>query len=173
SFIVAFDHPRWYSRPVYAAAAVILLAYMSNFRRISLDTESMLNTLLGLSDAYEINLHPNLMWRCIVFFSGLFVVCMICHCELAALKPAPRRLTAYFLTMSLGGAVGGVLINLLAPYVFVTFFELPLGILASIGIAAVLLWWSFRTYNSEAPHMVAGLVGAAALVYVLYQVGKD
>src|SRR5204863_2329784 len=70
SFIVAFDHPRWYSRPVYAAAAVILLAYMSNFRRISLDTESMLNTLLGLSDAYELNLHPNLMWRCIVFFSG-------------------------------------------------------------------------------------------------------
>ena len=39
----------------------------------------------------------------------LFVVCMICHGELYQLKPAPRYLTQFYLTISLGGALGGEL----------------------------------------------------------------
>ena len=67
---------------------------------------------------------------------ALLLVCLICHCELAALKPGPQHLTSYFLSMSLGGALGGIFVNLVAPYVFNTFFEMPLAFLASIAAIA-------------------------------------
>jgi hypothetical protein len=41
--------------------------------------------------------------------------------------------------MALGGALGGVFVNLCAPHLFTTFFELPLAMLASIVLAACAL----------------------------------
>jgi len=35
-----------------------------------------------------------------------------------------KHLTAFYMTISLGAA-GGILVSLVAPYVFNTFFELP------------------------------------------------
>jgi hypothetical protein len=53
---------------------------------------------------------------------------MICHGELAHLRPAPRRLTSFYLTVSVGGALGGLFVNLAAPMLFVFYWELPLGL---------------------------------------------
>ena len=38
----------------------------------------------------------------------MFCGCMLCHGELARLKPAPEKLTAFYLTLSAGGAAGGI-----------------------------------------------------------------
>ena len=38
--------------------------------------------------------------------SGLYVVCMFCHGELARLRPGPRHLTLFYLVVSLGGVRG-------------------------------------------------------------------
>jgi hypothetical protein len=51
----------------------------------------------------------------------LFTACMVCHGELVRLKPPVHRLTAFYLTMSLGGALGGVFVAIVAPVVFTTF----------------------------------------------------
>jgi hypothetical protein len=65
----------------------------------------------------------------VVYSLLLFVACMVCHGELARLRPHPHRLTAYYLLISVGGALGGVAVNLVAPVVFAGFWELPLGVI--------------------------------------------
>ncbi len=65
----------------------------------------------------------------IAFFSGaLLVCCMVCHGELARLKPAPEHLTAFYLMVAVGGALGGLFVAVLAPLVFSDYFELAFGI---------------------------------------------
>ncbi len=51
---------------------------------------------------------------------------MVCHGELARLKPDPRHLTSFYMMISLGGTLGGVFVAIIAPHVFHTYFELPL-----------------------------------------------
>ena len=72
-----------------------------------------------------------------IYFSTMFFICMVCHGELMRLRPDPRRLTAYYLLMSAGGALGGVFVSLVAPLIFTTFFEWPLGLVLSFLVAAV------------------------------------
>jgi SAM-dependent methyltransferase len=52
---------------------------------------------------------------------------MVCHGELAALKPDPRRLTAFYLLIAAGGALGGIFVGILAPTLFQDFYELHIG----------------------------------------------
>ena len=36
-------------------------------------------------------------------FAAMFGICMMCHGELVRLRPHPKYLTAYFLTIAAGG----------------------------------------------------------------------
>jgi spermidine synthase len=65
---------------------------------------------------------------------AFFVAAMVCHGELARLRPAPRHLTEFFLLMSLGGVLGGAFNALAAPMLFDRALEYPLG----IALAALL-----------------------------------
>jgi hypothetical protein len=58
----------------------------------------------------------------------LFVVALVCHGELARDRPGPGRLTEYFLWMSAGGVAGGLFNALVAPLVFSSLVEYPLGL---------------------------------------------
>src|SRR5262249_41665647 len=71
------------------------------------------------------------IWTLIPLYSAtLFAACMVCHGELARSKPHPRYLTGFYLMLAFGGAVGGVLVGLVAPYAFHDLYELPLGMIA-------------------------------------------
>ena len=171
SFIVAFDHPRWYIRPLCAAGAILLLMYVSNFNQFADYTAAPLNAVLGRTEANAIVLDTWVM-EISVYFLGLLLVCLICHCELASLKPGPKYLTSYFLSMSLGGALGGIFVNLIAPYVFNTFFEMPLAFLASIGIAGWLLaLWASR-FGDGARSVAICAAGAALLLVGYWQIAE-
>jgi len=65
-----------------------------------------------------------------IFLLGLFACCMVCHGELVRLKPDPRYLTHFYLTISAGGALGGLLVAFVAPHVFNGFYEFPLALMA-------------------------------------------
>jgi SAM-dependent methyltransferase len=93
-----------------------------------------------------------------VFCLGLFIACMFCHGELVRLKPAPRYLTRFYLMLSLGGAVGAVLVGIVAPLVLPAHFELALGLVAG----AFLLAWQVR----RMPLVFPVLAIAAALTTV-------
>jgi SAM-dependent methyltransferase len=65
-----------------------------------------------------------------VFTLGIFLGCMVCHGELARSKPNPDHLTHFYLSLAIGGALGGMLVGLVAPQVFNGYWEMPLALLA-------------------------------------------
>ncbi|HTE15416.1 MAG TPA: fused MFS/spermidine synthase [Burkholderiales bacterium] len=71
-----------------------------------------------------------------LFSAGLFVMCMFFHGELAAMKPAPRYLTTFYLMVSLGGALGGVVVGFIAPRFFNTYYEFGIGLVITLLLAA-------------------------------------
>jgi hypothetical protein len=135
TFILCFDHPRWYRRNAFLLLAAILLPVMAWY-----------------SDSLDLKLVVPM------YLAGLFVCCMFCHGELALLKPAPRYLTRYYLMISLGGAFGGLLVGLVAPYVLTGYFELAIGLIAC---ALLLLYRTFRM-AWWVMLVSAGVVGATA-----------
>jgi len=79
----------------------------------------------------------------------------VCHGELYRLKPHPRHLTSFYLMLAAGGALGGVLVALVAPLVFNSYFEFHLGVWAC---AVLLLWICLR----EKSFAIAAGIGAGA-----------
>ena len=65
----------------------------------------------------------------------LFVVCLFCHSELYRSRPHPRYLTSFYLMLSVGGALGGMLVSLVAPLLFRGFWEFPLALLFCADLA--------------------------------------
>ncbi len=118
SFIICFDHARWYVRPVWATAAVL--------------------ALLGgvFIDCFnDSRLHFGLIAQLAIYFTALFCACMVCHGELVRRKPDPRHLTEFYLLIAAGGALGGVLVAVVAPLLFSMYLEWQFGVGASLVLA--------------------------------------
>jgi hypothetical protein len=75
-----------------------------------------------------------------LYCAGLFVCCMFYHGELASLKPSPRYLTRFYLMVSLGGALGGLFVGVVAPLVFATYYEFGIALVVTGLLAMHLLW---------------------------------
>lgn len=179
SFIIAFDHPRWYSRIGYSIAALLTLVYLANFNDISrwleYTIEDFVDAVRGPEyEPFLIYIRSNMLIEYTVHFLALFLVCMICHCELVRLRPSPQRLTAFYLTMSLGGAVGGIFVNLICPYVFTTFYEFPLGMAISAALSTALIVFAFRQANRrEFAGAALALGSQAVLAIAVWQLGLN
>ncbi len=122
SFIICFDHARWYVRWLWSAAAALALIGVG------------VNDYIKIATSY-LSLIPELA----LYFSALFFVCMTCHGELVRRKPAARHLTEFYLWISVGGALGGLLVGIVAPLVFSTYFEWQIGVAVSFVLALGLL----------------------------------
>ncbi len=110
TFILTFDFERIYSRRVFSWLTVLALGGMA----------------YGLT---AWNSHTNLKLVIPAFCAGLFVCCMFCHGELVKRKPSPRHLTSFYLMLSIGGALGGLLVGLVAPRLLPAYFELPVTLM--------------------------------------------
>ena len=121
TFILCFDAPRWYRRELFLSMAAAALGVMAW-------------TLADPKLTHELAMQLG------VFCAGLFIACMLCHGELARLKPAPRYLTRFYLMISLGGAIGAALVGIVAPLVLPAYFELAFG----LALCALLLLWQVR-----------------------------
>src|SRR6201987_1423281 len=55
-----------------------------------------------------------------------FIIAMACHGELARTRPAAKYLTGFYVALSLGGMVGGLLSRLVAPFTFSWVAEYPI-----------------------------------------------
>ena len=108
TFILCFDSQGWYRRtPVMLIGAALLCVMAWGLH----SNEIALNIKVAIP----------------LYFAGLFVLCMFCHGELTLIKPAPRYLTTFYLMISLGGALGGLFVGVLAPHVFSGYWELGIG----------------------------------------------
>jgi len=121
SFILCFESDKIYQRWLF----VPLLAPLLGFMAFYLYTDS--------GNTHIKRIIP-------LFAAGLFVACMVCHGELAKRKPAAQYLTLFYLMVSLGGAMGGIIVALVAPHVFRGFWELPLGMIAVAILTVTALW---------------------------------
>jgi SAM-dependent methyltransferase len=99
----------------------------------------------------------------------LFVVAVALHSRMYALRPAPDRLTGFYLAMSVGGALGGVFAGLIAPILFDWTWEYPLLILAAGGLApqAFLLPGFGRLWDDPDPQWRRIKTFALALLVLL------
>ena len=61
----------------------------------------------------------------------LFVSALVCHGELARLRPHAEHLTEFYFWLALGGALGGAFTALLAPLLFDGVFEYPIALAAA------------------------------------------
>jgi hypothetical protein len=66
-----------------------------------------------------------------------FVAAMVCHGALAHDRPDPAHLTEFYLWMSLGGVVGGLLNGIVAPLVFSGVVEYPLALVAAAAFRSL------------------------------------
>jgi len=118
TFILCFESLRWYRRVVFhpifvlgASATCVPLIYGGTYQGEA--------TLVAIT---------------------LFSAWMICHGELARLKPDVEDLTAFYLAVSVGGAAGGVFVAVIAPLIFNSFieFQLCLGAVAVLGLICLI-----------------------------------
>lgn len=108
-----------------------------------------------------------------VYFAGLFICCMVCHGEMAALKPAPESLTLFYLVISAGGALGGLFAAIVAPHIFPGFYEFPLTLAACVVSVAIALRLQFRFLSRKRAFPVLATVTiAVALLILIFQMGR-
>jgi spermidine synthase len=144
TFVLCFDHQRWYRQNVFrwllplAWGGIVLVVSQRGY----VDIRSAVPILLA----------------------SLFLCCMFCHGELARLKPESRSLTAYYLTIAAGGALGGLFVALIAPRLFTDYLELPISVMASVVLALWLLYGLAPKRVLRIGGVVAGAVGAALVV---------
>jgi hypothetical protein len=147
SFILSFDgryRRDWFLRPLLVALAGMAYVLSGEFENTSV------KVLIPL------------------FALGLFVCCMVCHGELARLKPHPRYLTSYYLMIALGGAMGGAFVALAAPRLFRGYYELQVGLAACAVLILLVLREDRGSALRDVRHPYTLLAGLAVLGLLLY-----
>ena len=120
TFILCFESDGWYQRSYLLGPCAVLLGFCA-WGLQSSDVTLDIKTAVPL------------------YLAGLFVFCMFFHGELAKMRPAPRYLTLFYLMISLGGALGGMFVGLIAPRIFPSYYELGLGFVVAAILATITL----------------------------------
>lgn len=150
SFIVCFESPIWYQRWLFLPLLPLALWWLASHTE-TIETADV-ETVAPLICA------------------SLFVCCMICHGELARLKPSFEHLTGFYLSLSAGGALGGVFVALIAPHLFSAVYEYPISYLACGVLVLIIFYrerdqrWQGRIKNQIAESLwILGIVATTLL----------
>jgi hypothetical protein len=143
SFILCFDGDRWYRRGLFQTLFVIAAGLV------------ILVSLPNTNYSYVVQL--------LAYSILLFAGCMVCHGEAARSRPGADSLTAFYLCISIGGALGGIFVSFLAPRIFPGYWEFPIAVLAcivlllNISIRNRSCWW-YTGRISVALVLCAGII---------------
>jgi len=120
TFIICFDKDGWYLRGVWMSLLVVSLVLITRLMFLEFTANS-----------------ASLEYQIFVYCFALFTCCMVCHGELARRRSSVPYLTTFYLYVALGGAVGGVFVNLIAPVLFTGFWELHIALVGTVILAGV------------------------------------
>lgn len=162
TFIICFEHERWYARipALWAIPALPLFFVCGTWDQLEKQTWW----------PEDLDLMPNFLFELGWAFGAMFFGCMICHGELTRLKPSTKHLTSFYLHMSAGGALGGIFVSLAAPQLFKTHAEWPGSLIAAFVLAGIVLLVSAWRIPSRAlrsaSFALTGLLGAAGALFM-------
>lgn len=104
----------------------------------------------------------NIRYSVPAYVGGLFLACMFGHGELARRRPAPRYLTSFYLMLSVGGALGGLLISVVAPLTLKGYYELPISLAAlALFVLSLVVVDNWKEAIIWVPLAACMIVGAA------------
>lgn len=148
TFIIVFERIEWYDRRYFALFASIQIPLACAF------------TAAGTRIP---------MWLHLITYSGaLFATLMLLHGELALAKPERGALTRFYLAIAAGGALGGLLVAIVAPRLFPAYFEFPI-LLTAAAILSIWQRWrggEYRGLRRLPPLARASLTGLAVAIVV-------
>jgi SAM-dependent methyltransferase len=99
---------------------------------------------------------------------SFYALCVIANGQLYRLRPHPTGLTGYYLTIAVGGLIGGVLVSLVAPMVFSGLGEYPIAVLAVVVASwrkNELAWW--RTASRVKGYLRLTLVVVGCMAFAI------
>lgn len=102
----------------------------------------------------------------ILHLSSFFLVVMVCHGELAKLRPSTAHLTTYYLLMSLAGMLGGMFNTFVAPFVFNAVYEYPLMIVAALLLRPGIDFSKLALFKQLLLAVLVLLAGSIALLAI-------
>jgi hypothetical protein len=144
SFIICFDNESWYDRRVFHSA---------------------LGVAIVLGCIVLCNSYSGIVRQIVVFSVLLFCVCMVCDGELVRLRPNHKHLTAFYLMVSIGGAVGGLFAAIIAPHIFRGYWEFQLAIASStVLLLAVIIRDPDSWIHRRVPLVAVALFATALLL---------
>src|SRR5215213_3691318 len=129
SFILTFSGERGYNRRFYS----ILFNFFAAL------------TLFVMLNATSLHVYWQVLAYCLLLFSS----CMLCHGELYLLRPSAAHLTIFYLMVSIGGALGGIFVSLIAPVIFNGYWEFFVGLSMAIAILLTVLRSSHVTRSEN------------------------
>ena len=155
SFIICFDSEQWYRRGIFHPALAI--AVFLSFPVIAWGNVSVaFISRTGISPQ-----HLTLIVELTISALLLFTICMVCHGELVRMRPHRRNLTAFYLAVAIGGALGGFVAAVVAPLLFPGYWEFRLAIsIATLLVFIVLI--RDRTSWIHQPQPVLAVILLAA-----------
>ena len=150
TFVLCFAGERWYPRAPFVALAALAIAAVA-----ALHFGWVPRSSIGL--------------QVLIYMAALFTSCMVAHGEAYRLRPAPERLTAFYLAIAGGGALGGFLVAVVAPLVFDAYWELFIAMPLCLGLGLASMQTStpagrprFRLYRAMG-YIAAAVAGAFLL----------
>ncbi len=146
SFIICFDHDRWYIRGLF----------------FPLFFASTIASLLVLEAGVDAPIAVQVAGYALVCFAAS----MCCHGELTRIKPAADRLTLFYLMVAIGGALGGVFVAVVAPRIFVGYYEFQLGLLLAIVLCLMAYGLHVRRTDKDKKMTGRGLTGFAITLFL-------
>jgi SAM-dependent methyltransferase len=121
SFVAAFSSERWQPRWLVAILALAGLGGSGY-----LVYKGVLSTPIERATA--------------IYVVSLFAICWFCHSELYRRRPSAARLTSFYFLVAAGGAIGAVMVGIVAPMVLPGSYELAFGLCAAAVLGMLAMW---------------------------------
>jgi SAM-dependent methyltransferase len=175
TYILAFEG-RWsVSTPAWRGAMGLILLVFALSQSVATLVPSLgalLAKVWGGAPAAAVTLlkalQPGAFLGSAMGLAALFAGGILAHGRLAELRPAPSGLTRFYLWISIGGCLGGLIASLVAPLLFNQIYELPLVVLGSF----LILLWGYRSATGRGRHLVELALAAGGVALVLLRLSS-